>query len=87
MSSFNEHSGKNPLAILAGVMMLTGSVIAYGLNVLFARLSQLTSLMIDSSFMPELLHYFDPVLTGSGIILLIGGIVVVVCGVHQKCRQ
>lgn len=63
---------------IIGIMAISLSVLLYGINVCYAKLSQLVDIAAGNGYMERLIYYYEPVLSGVGFLtFLFGGILIV----------
>lgn len=83
VTSSHRHITNKHYAIM-GSMLLAFSVILYGINICYARLTQLADIEKGNSFMEDLTYYFDPLLTVLGILTILVGIGLIVCSLCSR---
>lgn len=70
---------------IAGVVVLSFSVLLYGINLCYARLSQLADIVTSVGYMNQLIYYYDPVLLGFCILAFLSGVFMIVWPTKQSC--
>lgn len=69
---------------VTGIVSIFFSALLHGVNLCYARLSQLFDMAQGSGYMQKLIYYFDPLLTVSSVFFVLLGVVLIIYSVAKR---